>query len=128
MAPCSRTGADSMRQASMAMSWVAAENASQNASSATWVMWSLGSLIEIENSAAAHETCASSIQLRRCPSLRPNSGSFSRSTMGDHRNLKEYASETQASMPTVARLMPTWLNHADSVLKISMKGRPLENP
>ena len=31
-------------------------------------------------------------------------------------------------MPTVARLMPTWLNHAESVLKISMKGRPLEKP
>ena len=31
MVPCSRDGADSMRQASIAMSWVAAEKASHNA-------------------------------------------------------------------------------------------------
>ena len=55
-------------------------------------------------------------------------GRRNRSTTGDQTNLSVYTSDTQDSMPMVARLMPLCRSHADSVLKISMNGRPLENP
>ncbi len=75
-----------MRQASIAMSWVAAEKASQSALAATCTTCAFGSPAPMASSAPAIENCASSIQLRRCPSQRPISGRRTRSTTGDHRN------------------------------------------
>ena len=80
------------------------------------------------SSAAAMQTCDSSSHARRRPSLRVSSGSGSRSTSGDHRNLKPYASPTQLKCPIVARAMPASESQNDSVPSTSSSGSPAEKP
>ena len=66
-----------------------------------------GSLVARFAIPAAIPICANSIQLRLRPSQPNRSGIRNRSTIGDHRNLIEYVSPTQASIPIVARSIPS---------------------
>ncbi len=78
-----------MRHASIAMSWVAAQKATNSAHSAMRVTLLDGSLSERLSNPKPIPNCASSIQLRRRPSTRVSSGSGTRSTTGAHRNFSE---------------------------------------
>ena len=51
-----------------------------------------------------------------------------RSTNGAHTNLKEYPSAAQLKYVTSDFLMPASSSQIDSEEKISMMGRPAENP
>jgi hypothetical protein len=89
MAPCSDTGADSTRHASIAMSCVAAQNARSSAHTAMDSTPCEGSLSDMLRMQTAMPACARSIQLRRLPKKRVRNGSGIRSTIGDQMNLNE---------------------------------------
>src|SRR5262245_24227583 len=97
------------------MSCVAAQKASANAHSAIGNTPCEGLLSDRLKIQTAMPACASSIQLRRLPNIRVRKGSGTRSTMGDQRNLKEYARPTHDSMPIVARSMPSDRSHVERV-------------
>ena len=79
----------SIRYASMAISWVAEENATSNANNATGVRASVGSVMAIPINPDAMPICASNIQLRRLPSIRVSIGIGTRSTTGAQNTLME---------------------------------------
>ncbi len=72
--------------------------------------------------------CASSIQPRRRPKRRVSTGSGSRSTSGDHRNLNEYAMPTSPNRPISVSDTPACSSRAASVAPVKASGRPLEKP
>ncbi len=82
MAPCCASVADSMRQASRAMSWVTEKNASSSALTATCSRFAAGCATDRLASAATMPSCPTSIQLRRRPNSRLRPGSGRRSTKG----------------------------------------------
>ena len=110
------------------MSWVADANATASAKNTICVRFSTGSVFAIPSSAAAMHTCDSSSHARRLPSRAVRKGSGSRSTSGDHKNLKPYASPTQLKCPMVARAMPASDSQNDSVPSTSSSGSPAEKP
>ena len=69
------------------MSWVADENATTTAVTANATTAEDGSIDDNANRLPPIASCDSSNQARRRPSIAVSSGSFSRSTSGDHRNL-----------------------------------------
>jgi hypothetical protein len=63
------------------------------------------------------------------PRLSPSgSGGGKRSISGDHTNLNAYGVPTKANAPIAARRTPAVASQAESVEKVSSRGRPLENP
>ncbi len=72
--------------------------------------------------------CATSIQLRRCPSNLVRPGSRIRSTTGAQNTFTEYVIPIQLKNPMVERLTPYSVNQAERVENTSRKGRPAEKP
>jgi len=89
MAAWMSSGADSMRKASMAMSWVALPKATSSAKPATMARFWVGSRLASPTRPAAIIAWASSIQPRRWPKVRVSSGRARRSTTGAQKNLIE---------------------------------------
>ena len=89
MAPWNSGAAASMRQASMATSCVAEENATRSASAAICARSTDGSVRDIPSRPMPMPIIASSIHERRRPSRRVSTGSGSRSTTGAHNTLME---------------------------------------
>ena len=73
-------------------------------------------------------TCATSSQLRLCPSTLLSSGSGTRSIIGAQKTLIEYIMPTQLKKPMVVRLISASVSQADKVENTSRKGRPAEKP
>ncbi|MCC2636182.1 MAG: hypothetical protein K0S48_4068 [Ramlibacter sp.] len=71
-----------MRKASSAMSWVAEAKATATAHQTIGSSDAFGSTSAMPHRPAMIASCASSSQLRRCPSQRVSSGSRTRSTSG----------------------------------------------
>ena len=110
------------------MSWVAAQNATNSAQSATRATSVTGSLKAMASRPAAIPDWASSIQLRRRPSRPVSTGRGVRSTTGAQITLMEYMMPIQLKKPISVRLMSASRSHTESVEKISRNGRPAENP
>ena len=74
------------------------------------------------------QSCISSIQLRRCPSLCCNIGRCTRSTSGAHTKLTAYKIVTEPIKLIVARGRSMSFIHPDNAELINTQGNPDEHP
>ena len=128
MAPCLDTSAASMRQASIAMSWVADEKPTRKAKTAIVPRLRVGSASRDQPESEHDRAWHSSIHDRRWPSHAVSNGTCARSTNGAQRNLNEEISVTRLKNPITSSDRPEARSQADSVSKIRKYGRPAEKP
>ena len=125
---CRSAGADSMRYASITISWVADEKPIRIAPTAVMVNAIFGSKREIQSREAIMHIWDTRSQPRRRPILTERIGKGRRSIMGAQTNLKEYPRAAQLKNVTVDRSTPASRSQTDSVLNMSSIGRPAEKP
>src|SRR5262245_28736796 len=106
-----------MRQASIAMSWVADEKPTSTANTARGPRLSDGSVPDSSQRPTMIEAWQASIHERRWPTHPLNNGIGSRSTRGAQRNLKLEIIVTRLKKPMTSSERPDERSHAESVSK-----------